>query len=86
MQADPRRLAGQMRVAAGLAMLAVAGVLVFTGRWAFALPLGAFALSLLGWGGVPGFGRVGGGAIPADSGRRCVPQCWKWSSITTAAR
>lgn len=58
-QADPRKLAGQIRIAGGILLLAVAGLMMFTGRWVLALPIGAFALSLLGWGGVPGFGRVG---------------------------
>lgn len=66
--ADPRRLAGQLKTAGGILLLGLAGLLIFTGRWVFALPVGAFALSLLGWGSVPGFGRTGGGS--RSSGHR----------------
>ena len=45
--ADPRRLASQLRTGGGLAMLAAAGLLALTGRIAFAVPLAFVGISLL---------------------------------------
>lgn len=56
-KADVRKLAKSLRVFAGLLALIFAAVLFFAGRAAFALPLGAFALMLLGRAyNIPGFG------------------------------
>lgn len=60
-KADPHKLAGQVRVAGGILLLGLAAVLVVAGRWVFALPVAAFALSLMGLRRVPGFGHAGGG-------------------------
>lgn len=57
-KADPKALAGLGRKAGGVALLGVAGWLTLTGRWEAGLPLGAFGLSLLGYGNV--FGGQGG--------------------------
>jgi hypothetical protein len=54
--ADPRRLAGAMRKAAGVAMLAVAGFLLVRGALPLAIPLAVFGLSLLGRGNWLGVG------------------------------
>lgn len=54
--ANPKKLATQLRIVGGVALVALAVVLALTGRWAFALPVGLFALSVLGLRGVPGFG------------------------------
>ncbi|WP_334175588.1 DnaJ domain-containing protein [Pseudoxanthobacter sp.] len=67
---DPKALAALGRKAGGVALLGVAGWLTLTGRWEAGLPLGAFGLSLLGYGNVFGggagwrnpFGGLAGGA------------------------
>src|SRR5690606_26568745 len=59
-RANPATLAQQLRVAGGLTLLAVAAGLAVTGRWVLAIPIGGFALSLLGFRQIPGLGRVGG--------------------------
>ncbi|PTW61488.1 DnaJ-like protein [Breoghania corrubedonensis] len=56
--ADPARLAFWVRMAGGVLLLTVAAIFAFSGRLAFALPIGALALSVLGWRSVAGFGRT----------------------------
>ncbi|MEI2384139.1 DnaJ domain-containing protein [Breoghania sp. JC706] len=53
--ADPARLAFWVKMTSGVLLLAVAAIFLVFGRLAFALPIGALGLSVLGWGGVPGF-------------------------------
>jgi hypothetical protein len=48
-QADPAKLAKQLRVTGGVAALAAAGYLTVTGRFYAALPLGFLAFSLFDW-------------------------------------
>ncbi|MGN6750528.1 MAG: DnaJ domain-containing protein [Xanthobacteraceae bacterium] len=48
-KADPKQVALLLRWIGGGAALAVAGVLLFRGAIAIAIPLGAFGLGLLGW-------------------------------------
>lgn len=45
--ADPQKLAGQLRIVAGSVLLLVAVGLAVVGRWGFALPMAFFAISLL---------------------------------------
>ncbi|MGZ8415393.1 MAG: DnaJ domain-containing protein [Methyloceanibacter sp.] len=54
--ADPRRLAGVVRKAGGVAALAVAGFLLVRGALPLAIPLAVFGLSLLGRGNWLGVG------------------------------
>jgi hypothetical protein len=55
--ADPTKLAKQLRVAGGVAALGAAGYLTLTGRFYAALPLGFIAFSLFDWWRMPaGFG------------------------------
>ncbi|MEX2166324.1 MAG: DnaJ domain-containing protein [Methyloceanibacter sp.] len=49
-KADPRRLAGTLRKAGGVAALAAAGFLILRGALPLAIPLAVFGLSLLGRG------------------------------------
>jgi len=48
-KADPKEVARVLRWIGGGASLLLAGFLLFRGAIAFAIPLGAFGLSLLGW-------------------------------------
>jgi hypothetical protein len=48
-KADPKEVARVLRWIGGGAALLLAGFLLFRGAIAFAIPLGAFGLSLLGW-------------------------------------
>jgi len=48
-KADPKQVARVLRWIGGGAALLLAGFLLFRGAIAFAIPLGAFGLSLLGW-------------------------------------
>jgi hypothetical protein len=48
-KADPKQVAGVLRWIGGVAALLLAGFLLFRGAIAFAIPLLAFGLSLLGW-------------------------------------
>ncbi len=47
-QSDPRVVARSLRLVGGITGLAVAAALAYGGRWYFAVPVGVFALSLLG--------------------------------------
>lgn len=62
--ANPQKLAGQLRIIAGSVLLLVATGLVLVGRWGFALPVAFFAISLLTRGrffGFPGTSRKSAG-------------------------
>ena len=48
-KAEPKEVARVLRWIGGGASLLLAGFLLFRGAIAFAIPLGAFGLSLLGW-------------------------------------
>jgi hypothetical protein len=48
-KADPKQVARVLRWIGGIGALLLAGFLLFRGVIAFAIPLGAFGLSLLGW-------------------------------------
>jgi DnaJ domain len=48
-KADPKQVARVLRWIGGVGALLLAGFLLFRGVIAFAIPLGAFGLSLLGW-------------------------------------
>jgi hypothetical protein len=48
-KADPKQVARVLRWIGGGTALLLAGFLLFRGAIAFAIPLGAFGLSLLGW-------------------------------------
>ena len=48
-KADPKEVARVLRWIGGGAALLLAGFLLFRAAIAFAIPLGAFGLSLLGW-------------------------------------
>ncbi|ADZ70249.1 DnaJ domain-containing protein [Polymorphum gilvum] len=50
-KANPADLVRRLRTASGVALLGGALVLVLTGRWALAMPVAIFALSLFGLGG-----------------------------------
>ena len=70
--ANPASLANQIRIAGGILLLIAAAGLALTGRWVLALPLGGFALSLLGLRKIAGFSPAGGrrsgkGASPGQS-------------------
>jgi DnaJ-like protein len=58
-KANPRKLAFGMRKAGGVALFAVAGFLALRGALPIAIPIAAFALSLVGGGGAGGFGGFG---------------------------
>ena len=47
-QSDPRAVARSLRLIGGVVGLAIAAALAYGGRWYFAVPVGVFALSLLG--------------------------------------
>jgi hypothetical protein len=49
--ANTARLASGIQLAAALALIGVAVLLAVAGRWAIAVPVGLFAVSLLGYGG-----------------------------------
>ncbi|MXN64138.1 DnaJ domain-containing protein [Stappia sp. GBMRC 2046] len=59
--ANPASLANQIRIAGGILLLAAAAGLALTGRWVLALPVGGFALSLLGLRKIAGFSPAGRG-------------------------
>ncbi len=61
-RANPATLAQRLKISAGVALLVVAAVLMATGRWVLALPIGGFALSLLGLRKIPGFSSSRSGA------------------------
>ncbi len=66
-RANPASLVKQLRLSGGVLLLAAAVVLAVTGRWVLAVPIGGFALSLLGGRNLPGFSGVGrGGAKSGD--------------------
>lgn len=46
--ANPRKLARTLKLAAGSGLLIFAGLMALTGRWVVAIPLAAFGISLLG--------------------------------------
>lgn len=58
-KANPRKLAGGMRKAGGVALFAVAGFLALRGALPIAIPIAAFALSLVGGSGASGLGGFG---------------------------
>lgn len=61
-KANPRKLAFGMRKAGGVALFAVAGFLALRGALPIAIPIAAFALSLVGGGAAGGFGGGFGSA------------------------
>lgn len=61
-RANPRKLALGMRKAAGVALFAVAGFLALRGALPIAIPIAAFALTLVGGSGAGGFGGGFGSA------------------------
>jgi hypothetical protein len=56
-KADPQKLAGLLRQAGGLALIAIAGFLTFRGQFFVAIPLAYFGATLLGW--IPGPAGLG---------------------------
>ncbi|MTH97727.1 DnaJ domain-containing protein [Roseibium sp. RKSG952] len=66
--ANPRDLARQLRRLAGCVLMLVAVLFAITGRFAFAIPLAAFGLSLLGWGGISRLGGFSGAGSGQPSG------------------
>jgi len=59
--ADPKVLARAIKTAGGLICLGLALIFALTGRWFFAMALGAFGIGLLtGRRVLPGFGGMGG--------------------------
>jgi len=63
---NPRNFAFGMRKAAGVALFAVAGFLALRGALPIAIPIAAFALSLVGGGNLGGFGGGSGSATKSD--------------------
>lgn len=63
--ADTAKLARQLKLAGGVALLLLAGGLVFARRWDLAVPVVAVGLSLLGWGRARGFRPAGAGSAGA---------------------
>lgn len=62
-KADPKKLARSLPRIGGIVLVGVAIVLAATGKWAAAMPIGLFGLSLFGFGGntgLGGLGRLGG--------------------------
>jgi DnaJ domain len=59
---DPRKLAGGIRKAAGVVVLAIAAFLITRGALPLAIPLAVFGLALIGRGGGFGFGGPFGSA------------------------
>ncbi|MBA5777982.1 DnaJ domain-containing protein [Stappia sp. F7233] len=70
-KANPARLAERMKMATGVALLLIAGFLLLTGRWVLALPIGGFALTLLGLRKIPGFSPAGSSS-PSGGGASSV--------------
>ncbi len=68
LRANPASLARAIRIGGGVLLVGIAAGLAVIGRWAFAAPLAAMGLSLMG---VPGFraftGLFGGGAPSAGN-------------------
>jgi hypothetical protein len=56
---DPKKLARTLPRVGGIVLIGIAIVLAATGRWAAAMPIGFFGLSLLGFGGIGGLGGLG---------------------------
>lgn len=65
--ADPALLARRIRIAGALVLLLVAAGLMLRGLWPLAGPLGLFALSLLGYGSMPGLGSGSGSRSKGQS-------------------
>ncbi|GGE83148.1 DnaJ domain-containing protein [Stappia taiwanensis] len=63
--ADTAKLARQLKLAGGVVLMLLAGVLVFARRWDLAMLVGAVGLSLLGWGRARGFRPAGGASAGA---------------------
>ncbi|KZL06734.1 Chaperone protein DnaJ [Pseudovibrio axinellae] len=59
-QSNPTKLAEVMKMLIGIVLLIFCAFLAVTGRYVVALPLAAFALSLLGWGSAQSFKFPGG--------------------------
>ncbi|MCK0197578.1 DnaJ domain-containing protein [Ancylobacter sp. 6x-1] len=59
-RSNPERLARLLRRIGGWLLLAVAALLIFRGHIEVAIPLGVFALSLIGWRAIKGPGALGG--------------------------
>ncbi|MEW5424505.1 DnaJ domain-containing protein [Amorphus sp. 3PC139-8] len=64
--ADPAVLARRIRIAGAVVLLIIAVGLMLRGLWPLAGPLGLFALSLLGYGSMPG---LGGGSASRSKGQ-----------------
>lgn len=71
-RANPATLAQRLKVSAGVALLLVAALFVVTGRWVLALPIGGFALSLLGLKRIPGFSSSSGRRGPGGQRQSAV--------------
>ena len=69
LRANPASLARGLRIGSGIVLLGVAAGLAVIGRWAFAAPLAAMGLSLVGVPGLRGFGGLFGGAKPTPGNR-----------------
>lgn len=72
--ADPVKLAAKLRFAGGVGGIGLAIVLALAGRWAVAVPVGLFGLSLLGY----------GRGLPSFPGRRPSRQAPQRSRVATA--
>jgi hypothetical protein len=70
---DPRKLAATLTRVGGVTLIGVAIVLAALGRWAAAIPVGMFGLSLLGYSGFGGFRGLGGLGRPGGLGRSPSP-------------
>ena len=77
-RADPKVLARSLRIAGGLAALATAALLAFTGRTGFALPLAGLGIMLMGRGvgTIAGFGFPGGNADKSAGQVSTVRTAW----------
>jgi hypothetical protein len=73
-KADPRKLASSFRIAGGVAVLAGAGWLTWTGRLSYAIPLIILAFTL--------YGR--GNLFPANLGQRTSRKSGQVSRVRTA--
>lgn len=69
LRANPATLARGLRIGSGIVLLGVAAGLAVVGRFAFAAPLAAVGLSLVGVPGLRGFGGLFGGAKPTPGNR-----------------
>jgi len=69
-QANPADLARRIKLVGGGLLLALAAFFTVTGRFVLAIPIAAFAMSLLGWGGLGRGGLFSGGSSQPTGGQR----------------